>query len=30
MVTHRVQIEEGGQIDAEVIDWLKRAYELAK
>lgn len=30
MVTHRVQIEEAGQIDGEVIDWLKRAYEQAK
>lgn len=30
MVTHRVQIEDAAQLDAEVIDWLKRAYEQAK
>lgn len=30
MVTHRVQIEDAGQLDAEVVDWLKRAYQQAK
>ena len=30
MVTHRVQIEDAGQLDAEVLDWLKRAYDQAK
>lgn len=29
MVTHRVRIEEASQIDAEVLDWLKQAYEQA-
>jgi hypothetical protein len=29
MVTHRVQIHDPGQIDAEVISWLHQAYEKA-
>jgi hypothetical protein len=29
MVTHRVRISDPRQIDAEVLDWLKRAYEAA-
>ena len=29
MVTHRVKISEPAQIDAEVLDWLKQAYEFA-
>lgn len=29
MVTHRVQIEEPAQIDAEVISWVQQAYENA-
>lgn len=30
MVTHRVQISDPNQIDAEVLAWLKRAYEAAQ
>lgn len=30
MVTHRVQIEDAAQIDGEVLDWLRRAYDQAK
>ena len=29
MVTHRIQINEPKQIDAELIAWLKRAYDAA-
>jgi hypothetical protein len=29
MVTHRVLISERKQIDAEIISWLKRAYDVA-
>jgi hypothetical protein len=29
MVTHRVQIEDPKQIDAEVISWLQQAYDQA-
>jgi hypothetical protein len=29
MVTHRVRISDPKQIDAEVLQWLKRAYEAA-
>lgn len=29
MVTHRVRIEDPAQIDAEVLDWLRQAYERA-
>ncbi len=29
MVTHRVRITDPGQIDGNVIDWLKRAYDKA-
>jgi predicted transport protein len=29
MVTHRVRVEAADQIDAELIGWLKRAYEAA-
>jgi Domain of unknown function (DUF4287)/Domain of unknown function (DUF5655) len=29
MVTHRVRIDDPAQIDAEVIDWLRAAYEQA-
>jgi hypothetical protein len=29
MVTHRVRITDAAQLDAEVIDWLRRAYEAA-
>jgi hypothetical protein len=29
MVTHRVRIEDAKDIDAEVLAWLKRAYEAA-
>jgi hypothetical protein len=29
MVTHRVQITEPVQVDAEVVAWLRRAYEAA-
>jgi len=29
MVTHRVRIADAAQIDAEVLDWLRRAYEAA-
>lgn len=30
MVTHRVRISDPKQIDAEVLAWLKRAYDAAK
>jgi hypothetical protein len=29
MVTHRVRITEPAQVDAELLDWLRRAYEAA-
>lgn len=29
MVTHRVRVTEAGQIDAEVVEWLRRAYDAA-
>jgi Domain of unknown function (DUF5655) len=29
MVTHRVRIESAGQIDAELIAWLRQAYDKA-
>jgi hypothetical protein len=29
MCTHRIRIEEPGDFDAEVKDWLKKAYEVA-
>lgn len=29
MVTHRVRITDPAQIDAEVLDWLRRAYNAA-
>jgi hypothetical protein len=29
MVTHRVRITDPAQIDAEVLDWLRRAYDAA-
>jgi len=29
MVTHRVRIAKPGQIDSELISWLKKAYETA-
>jgi len=29
MVTHRVRITDAAQIDAEVMDWLRAAYEGA-
>jgi Domain of unknown function (DUF4287)/Domain of unknown function (DUF5655) len=29
MVTHRVRVTEPGQIDAEIVDWLHRAYDAA-
>jgi hypothetical protein len=29
MVTHRVRITDAAQLDSEVIDWLRRAYEAA-
>ena len=30
MVTHRVRITDAAQMDAEVLDWLRAAYEGAK
>jgi hypothetical protein len=30
MVTHRVRISDAKQIDAEVVSWLKQAYEAAE
>lgn len=30
MVTHRVRITDAAQIDAEVMEWLRAAYEAAK
>jgi hypothetical protein len=29
MVTHRVRITDPAQVDAELIDWLRRAYDAA-
>lgn len=29
MVTHRVRVTDPTQVDAEVLDWLRRAYEAA-
>jgi Domain of unknown function (DUF4287)/Domain of unknown function (DUF5655) len=29
MVTHHVRVNEPGQLDDEILDWLKRAYENA-
>jgi hypothetical protein len=29
MVTHRVRVETAGDVDAELIGWLKRAYDAA-
>jgi Domain of unknown function (DUF4287)/Domain of unknown function (DUF5655) len=29
MVTHRVRINDAKEIDAELLDWLKQAYDLA-
>jgi hypothetical protein len=29
MITHRVRISDPEQIDAEVLDWLRRAYDAA-
>jgi hypothetical protein len=29
MVTHRVRITDPSQVDAELLDWLRRAYEAA-
>ncbi len=29
MVTHRVRIEDPAQIDAEIVSWLRQAYEMA-
>jgi hypothetical protein len=29
MVTHRVRVNNAGQIDAELIGWLRTAYERA-
>lgn len=29
MVTHRVRISETGDLDAEILDWLRAAYESA-
>jgi hypothetical protein len=29
MVTHRVRLTGHGELDAEVLDWLRRAYEAA-
>jgi hypothetical protein len=29
MVTHRVRIKQAGQVDSEVLDWLKKAYDKA-
>ncbi|MBC7591307.1 MAG: hypothetical protein H7226_09745 [Salinibacterium sp.] len=29
MVTHRVRISDQSEIDAELIDWLRRAYGAA-
>ena len=29
MVTHRVRITDASQVDAELVDWLRRAYEAA-
>jgi hypothetical protein len=30
MVTHRVRISDAAQIDADVLAWLKQAYDAAK
>jgi len=29
MVTHRVRITDPAQIDDDVLDWLRRAYDAA-
>lgn len=29
MVTHRVRVEDAAQVDAQLIGWLKRAYDAA-
>jgi hypothetical protein len=29
MVTHRVRIEDAKDIDAQLVGWLKRAYDAA-
>jgi hypothetical protein len=29
MCTHRVRIESTGEIDAELLSWLKQAYDRA-
>jgi hypothetical protein len=29
MVTHRVRLTDASQLDAELLDWLRRAYEAA-
>ena len=29
MVSHRVRLEDESDVDTEVVEWLKRAYELA-
>lgn len=29
MVTHRVRLEQAGQVDAELAGWLRRAYDAA-
>ena len=30
MVSHRVRIEKADDVDAELVGWLKQAYEAAK
>jgi len=30
MVTHRVRVHNPGEIDTEVLSWLKNAYEAAE
>jgi hypothetical protein len=30
MVTHRIRVADPKEIDAEVLSWLKSAYEAAK
>jgi hypothetical protein len=30
MVTHRLRIADPKSVDAEVVSWLKQAYEAAK
>ena len=29
MVTHRVRVEAAKQVDKELVEWLKQAYEAA-